>query len=114
MEPYFQWLGPDRLFPRLGRAMEGVMANRAEAAVQIDRSLRQATAAREVPGVVAMAAGRDGVLYQGAFGVRDLGSGAAMTPDTVFRIHSMTKAITCVAAMQQVEAGRLALDGPVP
>jgi CubicO group peptidase (beta-lactamase class C family) len=32
----------------------------------------------------------------------------------VFRIFSMTKAVTCVAAMQLVEAGRLALDAPVP
>ena len=37
-----------------------------------------------------------------------------MTLDTVFRIASMTKAITCVAAMQQVEAGKLSLDGPLP
>ena len=37
-----------------------------------------------------------------------------MTPDTVFRIASMTKAITSVAAMQLVEQGKLTLDGPVP
>ena len=37
-----------------------------------------------------------------------------MTLDTVFRIASMTKAITSVAAMQLVEEGRLALDAPVP
>jgi methyl acetate hydrolase len=37
-----------------------------------------------------------------------------MTLDTVFRIASMTKAITCVAAMQLVEQGKLSLDGPLP
>ena len=37
-----------------------------------------------------------------------------MTLDTVFRIASMTKAVTSVAAMQLVEEGRLALDAPVP
>ena len=37
-----------------------------------------------------------------------------MTLDTVFRIASMTKAITCVAAMQLVEQGKLRLDEPVP
>ena len=37
-----------------------------------------------------------------------------MTLDTVFRIASMTKAITWVAAMQLVEAGKLGLDAPVP
>src|SRR5262249_48524992 len=43
-----------------------------------------------------------------------LGEGAAMTPDTVFRIASMTKAIASVAAMQLVEQGKLTLDDPVP
>jgi CubicO group peptidase (beta-lactamase class C family) len=37
-----------------------------------------------------------------------------MTLDTVFRIASMTKAVTSVAAMQLVEQGRLKLDDPVP
>jgi CubicO group peptidase (beta-lactamase class C family) len=37
-----------------------------------------------------------------------------MTPDTVFRIASMTKAVTSVAAMQLVEQGKLRLDEPVP
>ncbi len=37
-----------------------------------------------------------------------------MTLDTVFRIASMTKAITSVAAMQLVERGKLSLDEPVP
>ena len=60
-----------------------------------------------------MAATRDGPLYQGAFGTRALPDGAAMTPDTVFWIASMTKAITSTAAMQLVEQGKLALDGPI-
>ena len=76
--------------------------------------LRRAVDAGEVPGVVAMAATDRGVLYQGAFGERELGSRRPMTLDTVFRIASMTKAVTCVAAMQLVERGKLALDEPVP
>src|SRR5258708_5185445 len=61
----------------------------------------------EVPGVVAMAATRDGVIYEGAFGRRALPDGAAMTADTVFWLASMTKAITSTAALQLVEKGRL-------
>jgi len=80
----------------------------------IDRALAEASAAREVPGVVAMAVTDRGVLYERAFGVRDLHDGPAMTPDTLFRIASMTKAVTSVAAMQLVERGLLALDDPVP
>ncbi|WP_431267055.1 serine hydrolase domain-containing protein [Dankookia sp. P2] len=79
----------------------------------IDAVLRGAVDAGAVPGVVALAADRAGTLYQGAFGRRDLGADAPMTPDTVFWIASMTKAITSVAAMQLVEEQRLELDAPL-
>jgi methyl acetate hydrolase len=81
---------------------------------RIDAVLRQAADAREVPGVVAMAATDKGRLYEGAFGLRALDQSAPMTLDTVFRIASMTKAITSVAAMQLVEQGKLKLEEPVP
>ncbi len=80
---------------------------------QADQVLREAAEAGAVPGVVAMAATRQGPVYQGAFGKSALPSGAAMTADTVFWIASMTKAITSTAAMQLVERGKLALDRPV-
>jgi methyl acetate hydrolase len=80
---------------------------------QVDRVLREAVERGDVPGIVAMAATRDGPVYEGAFGRRALPDGAPMTADTVFWIASMTKAITSTAAMQLVEAGRLALDRPV-
>src|SRR5450631_1552320 len=80
----------------------------------IDEVLRRAADEQEVPGAVAMAADHRGVIYEGAFGVRRLGDAQAMTLDTVFRIQSMTKAVTSVAAMQLVEQGKLALDEPVP
>lgn len=79
----------------------------------IDAALQEAVASGSVPGLVAMAADRDGLLYQGAFGRRGLDGPAPMTPDTVFWIASMTKAVTSVAAMQLVEEGRLALDTPL-
>src|SRR5881409_1752505 len=81
---------------------------------RIDGVLKQAVDAKEVPGVVAMATTDKGVLYEGAFGLRALDGTAAMTPDTVFRIASMTKAIASVAAMQLVEQGKLKLEEPVP
>jgi len=80
---------------------------------QIDQVLKTAIDRGDVPGVVAIAATRGGQVYQGAFGKRVLPDGAAMTADTVFRIASMTKAITSAAAMQLVEEGRLALDRPI-
>ena len=80
---------------------------------QIDQLLRQKSESREIPGVVAVAANNQEVIYQGAFGKRDLSRDEAMTPDTVFWIASMTKAITTAAAMQLVEQGKLSLDAPI-
>jgi methyl acetate hydrolase len=76
----------------------------------IDHVLRQAVHAQNVPGVVAMAATDEGIMYEGAFGTRELGKDAPMTPDTVVWIASMSKAITAAAAMQLVERGQLHLD----
>jgi methyl acetate hydrolase len=82
--------------------------------MRIDDVLEQAVTRRDVPGVVAMAATDRGLLYEGAFGRRVADESPAMTMDTMFRIASMTKAVTSVAAMQLVEQGKLALDTPVP
>ena len=78
-----------------------------------DRALGGAVDAGEVAGVVALAADDSGVVYEGAFGKRELGKDADMTLDTVFWIASMTKAVTSVAAMQLVEQGKLDLDRPL-
>jgi CubicO group peptidase (beta-lactamase class C family) len=81
-------------------------------AAAIDRVLADAVARGDVPGVVAMAADRRGVVYQGAFGVADAGSGRPMAVDTIFRIASMTKPVTSLALMQLVEQGAISLDDP--
>src|SRR5712671_2529914 len=80
---------------------------------QIDQILRQKCEAKEIPGVVAMAATGNEVIYQGAFGKRDLSKDDPMTADSVFWIASMTKAITTAAGMLLVEQGKLALDEPI-
>ena len=80
---------------------------------QIDQVLRQKSDAKEIPGVVAMAATGKDIVYQGAFGKRDLSKDDAMTADSVFWIASMTKAITAAAGMQLVEQGKLSLDAPI-
>src|SRR5580700_7027055 len=80
---------------------------------QIDQLLRQKSDAKEIPGVVAMAASGREVIYQGAFGKRDLAKDDAMTANSVFWIASMTKAITTAGALQLVEQGKLSLDEPI-
>jgi CubicO group peptidase (beta-lactamase class C family) len=87
---------------------------RSASLTKIDTALRDATRAQRVPGVVAMAATKGGIIYEGAFGSRHLGQGPAMSPDTVFRIASMIKVVTSVAAMQLVEEGKISLDAPAP
>jgi CubicO group peptidase (beta-lactamase class C family) len=78
----------------------------------IDRALEAGVADGRVVGVAAAIGNAEGVLHETGFGERAAGGGVPMTADTVGWIASMTKAITGAAAMQQVEAGRLTLDGP--
>src|SRR6059058_415164 len=79
---------------------------------EIDRALQAKVAAKEIPGVVAMAANEAAIVYQGAFGLRSMAAATPMSTDTVFRIASMVKLLTSVAAMQLVERGKLKLDEP--
>ncbi len=67
---------------------------------------------QHVPGLVY------GVVVDGklarvrAFGVRDVASGAPVTPDTAFRIASMSKQFTALATLRLRDAGRVSLDAP--
>src|SRR5204862_7712059 len=74
---------------------------------EIDAALQAKVGAREIPGVVAMAANETSVVYQGAFGPRNMVSATPMSSDTIFRIASMVKLLTSVAALQLVEQGKL-------
>jgi methyl acetate hydrolase len=79
----------------------------------IDQAFQRATDSKAVPGIVATAATSKDIIYQGAFGLRDISKNAAMTMDSVFWLASMTKAISATAAMQLVEQGKLSLDDPI-
>jgi len=59
-----------------------------------------------------MAANEQSVVYEGAFGFRDMAAASRMSTDTVFRIASMVKLLTSIAALQLVERGSLKLDEP--
>lgn len=78
-----------------------------------DSALEAAFASANLPGAVGMIVDRDGVRYAGAFGQTAATDGAPVAIDTPFQIASMTKALATVAAMQQVEAGRIGLDSPI-
>jgi methyl acetate hydrolase len=87
------------------------MGNDARSA--FDGILQRVTTCRErVPGVVAMITDRSANIYEGAAGLRVLGSEQAMTLDSVFAIFSTTKPIAGTAVLQCVEDGKLDLDAP--
>jgi methyl acetate hydrolase len=93
-----------------GRAAAKEVRLAGGAVAQIDQALSQAVDAKLVPGIAAIAATDKGVVYEGAFGKRDMANGPEMTPDTLFWIASMTKAVTATACMQLVEQGKLQLE----
>lgn len=66
-----------------------------------------------LPGAVILIQQHGKPVYLKTFGVRDTRTGLAMTPDTIFAIHSMTKPITCLGAMMLIDEGKLALTDPV-
>jgi CubicO group peptidase (beta-lactamase class C family) len=97
----------------LAASVAAVRAQNSAGRAGIDGALRSAVERKDIPGVVALVTDRRRVLYQGAFGMANVSTGAALTGDALFRIASMTKPITSVAAMQLIEQGRFGLDDPV-
>jgi len=75
--------------------------------------VRNEVATGKIPGAVLLIQQHGKPVYLESFGVRDPGSSQPMTPDTIFQIYSMSKAVTSVAAMMLVDDGKLALDDPV-
>ena len=67
---------------------------------------------RELAGAVVVVARRGVLAHLEACGMADIGAGAAMRADTIFRIYSMTKAVGSVAVMMLYDEGRLQLDVP--
>ena len=79
----------------------------------IDDLLADAVDRGVVPGAVGVVAGPEGLRHVAAAGSLRAGGRLEVAPDTMFRLMSMTKALTSVAALQLVERGRLRLDQEV-
>ncbi len=75
--------------------------------------LNRSVAEKRVAGAVAAVARRGKLAYVHVAGVQDLETRAPMTDRSLFRIYSMTKPVTAVAAMMLHERGRFALTDPV-
>ena len=66
-----------------------------------------------LPGLSAALVKGDEVVWSRGFGFRDLKTGLAATPQTIYSIGSVTKSFTCIAIMQLAEAGKLKIDDPI-
>ena len=80
---------------------------------RLDALLQQYVDDNRIAGAVALVLQDGRPVYERAVGWSDKEAGRRMTPDTVFRIASMTKAITSVAALSLVEDGKIGLNDPV-
>ena len=70
-------------------------------------------AKKEISGAQILVQHKGKKVYFSSFGMRDIKEKSPIMQDTIFRIYSMTKPITSVAAMMLVEGGQLELDKPV-
>lgn len=92
------------------RSTTGFIATRLD---RIDDAINAEIAAGKIPGAVALVIKNGDIAYFKSFGFADVSSKARMQNDNIFRIASMTKAITSVAALTLYEKGHFQLNDPV-
>ena len=80
---------------------------------RIGEFFRDQIASGKIPGAVLLIEQHGKPVYHELFGVQDVVSKKPMSDDTIFRLFSMTKPITSVAAMMLIDEGKLKLDDPV-
>ena len=105
----------------LGLVAAGASAPRVMAAASwappgtsaLTRTISEAVARGDVPGLVVAVVTREGIVYHEAAGRQNVARNVALAKDAIFNIASMTKPITSIATMMLVEEKKLALDDPV-
>ena len=80
---------------------------------RITRWMRHWVDSGRLPGLLVAVVRDDRLAWFETYGYRDVENGRAVEPDTIYRIYSMTKPITTVAALMLYEEGRFQLDDPV-
>jgi CubicO group peptidase (beta-lactamase class C family) len=80
---------------------------------RIGDTVRNEVATGKIPGAILLIQQHGKPVHFECFGARNVATGEPMTPDTLFQIYSMSKAVTSVAAMMLVDDGTLSLDDPV-
>ncbi|MBK7927218.1 MAG: beta-lactamase family protein [Bryobacterales bacterium] len=96
--------------PVAARPAAGLMPQRVE---RLKAGLQEMVDKKEFAGITVMASRKGQTVLSAAVGFRDLEAKKPMTADTIFRIFSMTKPVTSVAAMILYEEGKFLMDDPV-
>jgi len=85
----------------------------AEKKQAVDAAIEKFMAAKKVPGLSAAIATGGAIAYEKGYGKADLENDVPATPETVYRLASISKMLTAVAALQLAEEGSLDLDAPI-
>jgi CubicO group peptidase (beta-lactamase class C family) len=80
---------------------------------KVGEFFKNEVATGKIPGAIVLIQQHGKTVYHEFFGVQDVVSKAPMTDKTIFRLFSMTKAITAVVSMQLLEEGKIKLDDPI-
>jgi CubicO group peptidase (beta-lactamase class C family) len=96
--------------PQVGAEQVGLSTEKLQ---RIDALFQDHVARKQIAGAVALVVRHGKVAYRSAVGMQDLEAGIAMSPQTIFRIASMTKPITTTGVMILVEQGQIDLADPV-
>ncbi len=82
-------------------------------AKDLDRLLRSFVEKKNLPGAGLSVCRGEEILYENYLGSRDMAGKTPMGPDTLFRIHSITKAVSALCGMMEFERGAFLMDDPV-
>src|SRR3954469_6443033 len=81
--------------------------------VELRAQIEAVLAQEDVPGAAIALVGRDGPLWIGGVGVRDLDTQVPIDGDTVFRVGSLSKSVVALGVMRLVDQGKLDIDRPL-
>ena len=95
-----------------GRAAAEAGLSRAKLA-EVDKFMEHQVADKKIAGGIVIVAHDGKIGFFHAYGQMDVEANQPTRPDTIFRIYSMSKAITTAAALNLVDAGKIGVDDPV-
>ncbi len=94
-------------------AKKGVKMTKRVHSEKLTKQLNEALQSEGIPGAVALVTTKEQVIYDAAFGWSNVEKSEKMRSGCLFRIASMTKAITSLCVMQLVEKSLIEIDDPI-